>query len=64
MRAWTAQAGPVTKVPRLREPVFRRQQLKEEGCVGSVLKWRRKKINKHKYRLLRKKLRHRRRAGR
>ncbi len=33
----------------------------EEGCVGSVLKWRRKKMNRHKYRLLRKKMRHRKR---
>lgn len=56
--------GACDEGPRLPESVPRRQELKEEGCVGSVLKWRRKKINKHKYRLLRKKLRHRRRAGR
>ncbi|MCK4299175.1 MAG: AURKAIP1/COX24 domain-containing protein [Planctomycetes bacterium] len=29
--------------------------------MGSVLKWRRKKMNRHKYRLLRKKMRHRKR---
>jgi len=43
------------EVESLVEPVF------EEGCVGSVLKWRRKKMNRHKYRLLRKKMRHRKR---
>lgn len=46
------------------ESLPRSEERKEEGCVGSVLKWRRKKMNKHKYRLLREKLRHRRRAGR